>query len=720
MNIEATVKKVKFLNEVSYWGVIEFVRDDNTKFIARGKMGPQYQGYRLKLSGNWVDNERGGGKVYDVKSYSVMPPKSTEGIYLFLTSGLFGGFTKRIARELVELYGDRTLKLLDSDINIVLTVKGVGPKTFMKIRDSYQEAKPQQERLLELMNLYKFTFSEALLIVSQFPENSLDVIKNAPYSMYRKIEKMPFLRFDQVIMSTGRDPYEPQRIREVILYQVRSSYRDGHTLIPLSALKRRVFEYLRLDEYVIEQEIKFLVDKRRLFASEHQRFGTVLQSKWFYSAEKEIANRLSIIMNTPAEKELVFDPLDSRLETLKSHQRRAVVAPFEHKVSVITGNPGAGKTTLLKTVVKLLESQNLSVLAVSPTGKAAQRLREVTGRDCSTIHRALGATHQSDEFLFNDLQPLDYDVVIVDETSMLDTSILRALLRATPATSRVILIGDVRQLPSVAPGSVFKDIINSGCFAVYWLTEVLRIKKADGTPPTPLVVSSSVCEGVFLSSVPNDDEWGYYPTRSNSESKEVISKIIEELKSEGKGHKDVQVFASVNEGDFGVSSLNTLVKKCFCPDGSPEMEVGDKIMQKENNYDLDVYNGDIGVIDNIVDSNRKLKKDDIYLEATISGKSVGFTKKDVYNLIQAFTITGHKSQGSEYPYVIIAIPDNFSTLMDRFWLYTLITRCQVKAYLVGNQRVIEQIVANEKSHLRQTLLLQKLRSFLPVINIVHK
>tara|TARA_Y100000310_G_scaffold196471_1_gene196538 strand:+ start:3779 stop:5944 length:2166 start_codon:yes stop_codon:yes gene_type:complete len=719
-NIEGVVKKVKYLNEKSHWGVIEFLKNDGKKFIARGNMGAQQQGYRLRLAGRWVNNDRGGGQVYDVSSFQVLPPESKEGIYLFLTSGLFDGFTKPISRELVDTYGDNTLKLLDHNPNILLTIKGVGPKRFIRMRDSYMDNKPLQERLFELMNKYKFTFTEALLIVNECPENAVDILENAPYSLYKRVGKIPFLRFDQVIMSMGVDKHDPHRIREVIIYQMRSSHRDGHTLIPLSALKKKVIDYLGIDVYLIDREIHFLLDKRWIFSSSHPRFGTVLQSEWFYSAEKEIANRLGLIMGMPAEKDLVFDPEYEGLAKLKSHQRRAVVAPFEHKVSIITGRPGAGKTTLLRTILELLELQNLSVLAVSPTGKAAERLREVTSRECSTIHRALGATHQSDEFIYNDLQPLDFDVIVIDETSMLDTSILRALLRATKLTSRIIFIGDVEQLPSVSPGAVFRDMINSGCFAVYWLTEVLRIKGKNGVKPTPLIVADAVREGGFPFDLPNDDEWSFYPTSNNKETKSVLADVVNKLKSEKVPYTDVQVFSPVNEDELGVDALNLMVKKSFFPEGKDSMEVGDKVMQLRNNYDLDVYNGVVGLVDFINESKERLRKDEAVMSVSMSGRTVDFTRKDSYDLVLAYAITGHKSQGSEYPHVIIVLPEHFFSMMDRYWFYTLITRCQKKVHIIGNSNVIGEVVRNKKSHLRQTLLMDKLRQFSPVINVVHK
>lgn len=717
MNIEGTIKKIKFLNEITHWGVIQFIKDDGTKFIAKGKMGPQYPGYKLILSGDWVPNQKGGGHVFDVTGYMVKPPESTEGIFLFLTSGIFKGITVKIAKALVDLYGDKTLKLLDSDINVLLTVKGVGPKLFMKIRDSYEEAKPQQERLFKLINDYKFTFTEALMIISKFPENALVVLEKAPYSMYRKLDKIPFLRFDQVIMAQGCPPSDPQRVRESIHYHMKATYRDGHTLISKFDVIRRASDYLDLDRYQIENELQYLIDKRRVFSQE-SKHGTLLQSKWFYTAEKEIANRLSLMMKTPAEKELIFDPNDKRLEKLKSHQLRAVVAPFHNKVSIITGRPGAGKTTLLKTILDTLESQNVSILAVSPTGKASQRLREVTKRDCSTIHRALGATHLSDEFMFNDVKQLDFDVIVVDETSMLETSILRSLLRAIPPTSRLVLIGDVEQLPSVGPGAVYRDLINSGCFAVYWLTEVLRMTSKDGALPTPLHVSNGIRDGIFYNP-PNDNEWAYHPTVNNAQTIDKIKSVINELKKDGVGYEDIQVFSPVNDDELGVGKLNEIVKRCFFENGLLDFEVGDKIMQRENNYELDVFNGDIGIVKEIYATNGKtIKADEPYLLADMSGRRVEFTKKDLYNLSLAYAITGHKSQGSEYPHVLIVIPDNHISLMDRYWLYTLVTRCQAKAHLIGNHNVVVQTIKNKKSHLRQTLLLDKVRKFSPVINMV--
>jgi len=423
--------------------------------------------------------------------------------------------------------------------------------------------------------------------------------------------------------------------------------------------------------------------------------------------------------STPALKELKFDDTNPLLDKLKEHQRRAVVAPFHHKVSIITGRPGAGKTTLLKTMLDILESQNLTVLAVSPTGKAAQRLREVTKRDCSTIHRALGSTHLSDEFVFNDLNSLNYDVFVIDETSMLDTALLRSFLRAIPFTSRIILIGDVEQLPSVGAGATYRDLIDSSRFPVYWLTQVLRITKADGGLPTPLIVADGIRTGNFITP-PNDDEWAYYPTSSNTQTRDRVVSIINGLQAEGISYHDVQVFSPVNNDEMGVDSMNKMVKKCFFPNGRDDIEVGDKIMQRENNYDIDVFNGDIGVVKEIYENDQKMAPDDPVMLADMSGRIVEYTKKDLYNVTLAYAITGHKSQGSEYPHVVIIMPDHHFSLMDRYWLYTLVTRCQVKVHLVGNEKVIKQTVISRKSHMRKTLLKSQLVKFMPQCNIVLK
>lgn len=715
---KGTIKKIKYLNELTDWSVIQFIGSDGATFIAKGKMGPQYTGYNLNLFGKWENNPRGGGQVFNVINYEILPPDTAEGMYLFLTSGLFKGMSKKIARSLVDKYGSRTITLLDADINIVSTVEGIGPRTFIKIKKSYQESKPQQERLLRLREEYKFTFTESILVAKEFPERTFKILESSPYSMYRKLNKIPFVRFDRIIMNHGWDPADPQRIREVIQHQMKRCYQEGHTLMHYPEVMSATLSYLNLDRYLIENEMNYMIAKRKLHYTTSE-YGNVLQSRWVFTAEKEIANRLSLISNAPAGKELSFDEGNPSLDKLKSHQRRAVVAPFKHKVSIVTGRPGAGKTTLLKTMLDLLEAQNLSVLAVSPTGKAAQRLREVTRRDCSTIHRALGATHKSDEFIYNDLNPLGFDVIVVDETSMLDTFLFRSLLRAIPFTSRLILIGDVEQLPSVGAGATYRDLIDSQRFPVYWLTEVLRITKADGSLPTPLLVAEGIRNGKFVDP-PNDEEWSFHPTSSNIETKQVVSDILDNLLSQGIGYHDVQVFSPVNNDEMGVDNLNKLVKKSFFPNGMEQIEVGDKIMQKENNYDLDVFNGDIGVVKEIYDGEDVASSDDPVMLADMSGRLVEYTKKDMYHISLAYTITGHKSQGSEYPHVIIVIPDHHFTLMDRYWLYTLVTRCQVKAHLVGNRKVIEQTVRSRKSHERRTLLKQQLTKFLPPCDIVFK
>lgn len=718
MSVIGTVKKVKYLNEVSNWCVTQFIGESGKTFIAKGNMGALYPGYKLELHGNWEANQKGGGQVLSVQEYDVMPPDKAEGIYLFLTSGIFKGITKKIARSLVDLYGDKSLSLLDRNVNVLLTVPGVGSKTFLKIKESYQESRPKQDLVFTLINDYKFSFTEALVIINELPEHTLKILAKAPYAVYFKLNKIPFSRYDQVIVNSGFPALEPQRIREVIQHQLKMSYKDGNTVMPYEGVVRASASYLKCDRYVVENEIEFLLAKRKLHKSEHGR--PFLQSKWMYVAEKEIANRLSLIQATPPLKPLTFDPEHPLLEKLKNHQRRAIVGPFDHKVSVITGRPGAGKTTLLRTMITLMEEQNLNFIALAPTGKAAQRLKEVTGRACSTIHRALGATHLQDEFTFNDMNPLDYDVILVDEMSMPDTAIIRSLLRAVPYSSRVVLIGDVEQLPSVGPGAVYRDLILSECLPVYWLTEVLRITKEDGSLPTPLHASNMIREGRPNDLPQNDDEWVYISTQNNQETKGHVSNILHELISQGVTKDEVQVFAPTNNDELGVDDLNQLVKKCFYPDGSPSIEIGDKIMQRKNDYDLDVYNGDIGNVTEVFGVIEKMKSDDKAMLVDMNGKDVVFDKKSLSSISLAYAMTGHKSQGSEYPYVIIAIPDHHFSLMDRFWLYTLVTRCQKKVYLVGNDSVIKSTILSAKSHQRVTLLKEQMQRFLKTGQPVYK
>lgn len=717
--ISAILKKIKFLNENTDWGVYQFTSSEFGNFVARGNLGPQYPGYQMVLYGEWENNPNGGGQIFEVNQYRVTPPTTEEGIFLFLTSGLIKGMTKNIAKELISHYGDRVLGLMKGNINIITTIKGVGIKTFIKIRESFFETLDQYERIALLQQQFLFTMSEALHIVKTLPDNAISLIENSPYAAYRRLSKIPFLRYDRLMMNFGFPPNDKQRIREVILHQMKNCFSDGHTVIRQEEIVQNSVNYLRLDRYQVQIELDWLLGKGRLVCinphdAERHRY---LQSMWLHLAEKEIATRLAMIMKTPPEKQLVFNPNDPRLDKLKRQQRKAAEAPFFHKVSVITGRPGAGKTTLLRTLLDLLESQNLSVLGVSPTGKAAQRLREVTGRDCKTIHRALGATHESDEFIFNDVFPLEVDVILIDETSMLDTPILRSLLRATSYSTRIIFIGDVEQLPSVGPGAVFRDMINSKCYPVYWLTQVLRITKADGSLPTPLAIAELVRNGK-MPNLPNDDEWAYFPTQSNYETQQVVKDIIAQLAKDNVSYQDIQVFSPVNQDEMGVEKMNILVKQAFFPDGLPSIQKNDKIMQRENNYDLNVYNGDIGTVIDIYEGDKSASADDPVMLADMSGRTVEYCKKHLYHLSLAYVISGHKSQGSEYPYVIIVIPEHHFALMDRFWLYTLITRCQKKVYLVGSSRVIQQTVRSRRSHERKTHLIEKVQQYGVACNLI--
>lgn len=715
MQILATTKKSKYDNEITNWSVIEFIDENGETFIGTGYFGYQYAGFMLHMTGKWEPDPRGGGKVWRMSHFNVLPPKTEEGIYLFLTSGIFKGITKAVARYLVDTYGADTIKRLNHDISIVTGAPGVGVRRYIRIRDSYLAAKPEQENIIRLHQEYGFSYTESVWLVKRVEGNIFSMLEKAPYTLCTRVPKIPFVRFDAVFMAMGVSPSDPMRIREVIQYMMNKSSSDGNTVSDYNTVLNSAVEYLRIDSYLVHEQMNHLVERRFVCELVQHNKRRLVQTRWLFSAEKEIANRLDLLMRHEAAKPLVFNDNDDRLATLKSHQRRAAPGPFKHKVVAITGRPGAGKTTLLRTILDLIEDQNLSVIAVSPTGKAAQRLREVTGRDCSTVHRALGATHLRDEFTYNDLNPLDADVVLVDEMSMLDTFIFRSLLRAIPPTSRLVLIGDVEQLPSVNNGAVFRDIIRSKVIPTYWLTEVLRFSRKEGDDskriPTPLQMAGSVRVGKY-EPPPNDDEFAYYPTRNNHETKEVLVKLLNECVEKGFSEHDVQIFSPTNNDEMGVNNLNPIIKKVFHPERPDGMSLGDKIMQTENNYDLEVYNGDIGVVTKMNDESI-VNADGVILEAEMAGKTVAFKKKQVYSLKLAYAITGHKSQGSEYPHVFIVLPDHFYGLMDRYWLYTLITRCQSSATIIGNDAVLRRVIKNARSHMRETLLTEKLLQFMP-------
>ena len=715
MQLLATTKKIKYFDEVSSWSAIEFMAEDGSTFIGTGLFGHQYKGYALHMDGKWENDPRGGKKVWRMRSFNVLPPTTKEGIYLYLTSGIFKGFTKGVARYLIDTYGENAIKFLNHDISIVTGAPGVGVRRYLKIRESYLAAKPAQENILRLHQEYGFSYTESLIIEKEIDGNLFSMLEKAPYALCSRINKIPFVRFDAVFMSMGISPSDPNRIREVIQYMMNKSSSDGNTVAFYDDVCRSSIAYLRVDPYLVHEQMSNLIEKRFVCDMTLPNGRRLVQTRWLFSAEKEIANRLALLMSTDAAKPLVFDPSDSRLEKLKPHQLRAAPGPFKHKVVAITGRPGAGKTTLRKTIVDPIEDQNVSILAVSPTGKAAQRLREVTRRDCSTVHRALGATHLKDEFVYNDLNPLDADVILVDEMSMLDTNIFRSLLRAIPSTSRLVLIGDVEQLPSVKNGAVFRDVIQSKVIPTYWLTQVLRFSRKPGDSenriPTPLKMSNYVREGKYAPP-PNDDEFAYYPTKNNAETIEVLIRLLHEYKARGGTEHEAQIFAPTNNDELGVSRLNPIIKRVFHPDRPEGMSEGDKIMQTENNYDLDIYNGDIGIVQKMNDENA-VNADGIMMEALMAGEPVAFKKKQMYSLVLAYGITGHKSQGSEYPHVFIVIPDHFYGMMDRFWLYTLITRCQSSATIIGNDAVLRRVIKNKRSHMRETLLKEKLLQFLP-------
>jgi exodeoxyribonuclease V alpha subunit len=449
-----------------------------------------------------------------------------------------------------------------------------------------------------------------------------------------------------------------------------------------------------------------------------------LQSSWSHLIEKEIVTRLRKIQETPPEKPLFFDDSDPLLKKLRGDQPSAVQLPFTNKLSFISGTPGSGKTTLLNTILALVEKQNLSILTVSPTGKAAQRLSEVTGRKCLTIHRALGCTHIGDSFTHNDINPLPYDFIVLDETGMVNTSIIRHLLRAIKPSSYLLFVGDAEQLIAIGEGAFFRDALLSKQYPSARLNEVLRIEKKEGqtTLPTSLAVSREVLKGRF-NPPPNDSGWAFFHTTTDEHSLEITKKIILTLKNKlndtRKLNELIQVISPIRSDTVGVDNLNKVLKPIFNDNHDKKFNLNDKIIQRVNDYDLDVYNGDVGYITSISEDDATAfsgKNKDVHFIAQMGDRTILYPKKSIKDISLAYALTGHQSQGSEYPYVVVIIPQHHYALMDMNWFYTVLTRCKNKVFVVGNINVVKKITRVQNGHRRKTLLCEKMRLEIKSIN----
>ncbi len=684
-------------------------------------LNPQV-GIQLKITGHFVSNPRFGRQLAMDSAEEVMPA-TLEGIRLYLASDLIKGIGEAMATTIVQTFGTETIRILDEDPDQLLKVKGIGRKTLSRIKESWSDHMGMRELMLYLQP-HGVSAALAVRVYKTYGADALGIIQENPYRMAMEIRGIGFVTADAVANKLGFAHDHPLRIEAATLYQLQKASEEGHVYLPAQELIPRTAEQLQVDDAAVLAAIERLVGQDRLVTEQRQlpseddeapQVESGIYLARFYHCESKIAHYLQRILRSP--KSVYFDKLEEDLREvvgklgmdLAPEQAEALRMAATSKVMVLTGGPGTGKTTIINAIIKLFERKKARILLASPTGRAAKRMTETCGREARTIHRLLEYSPREDGFARNENSPLACGLLVVDEASMMDTLLFYHLLKAVPLGCTVILVGDVHQLPSVGPGTVLADIINSGVVSVVRLTEIFR-QSAE---------SEIICNAHLI----NRGEIPRLESRKERLSdfyfihQDDAEKAAELIMDLVKNHiprrfgldpvNDIQVLVPMRKGAVGAESLNLHLQEALNPHGlevrrgERVFRLNDKVMQIRNNYDKDIFNGDMGRITHI-------DREERTLSVTIDDRVVPFAFDELDELVPAYAISIHKSQGSEYPAVVIPLMMQHYVLLQRNLVYTGVTRGKKLVVLVGEAKALAMAIRNNKTRKRWTRLAWRL------------
>ncbi|WP_296920076.1 ATP-dependent RecD-like DNA helicase [Megasphaera sp.] len=683
---------------------------DDTTYTVTGHGTKPLVGDRLEVKGHWVQHKRY-GRQFAADSWSRVIPESLDGIERFLGSGAVKGMGPALAHRVVAHFGKDTMEILEKDAQRLLEIEGIGPKKLAVITESFYEEKQINDIAYDLEQ-HGVAGRYAGRLLQKYGDDVKYVLTEEPYRMIQEIDGFGFKTADQIALAYGMDRQSPQRLSAGLAYVLQTMTQNGHVCIPDAELVRRAAFLLQADALGLHDILQDTVDMGQLRTADFE--GTVyVYTPEAYEEEEAIAGRIREMaamkpLSLKTHVQLFLDRWqDSCHFELADKQREAVEKSLQSGMTVITGGPGTGKTTVVQTIIRLAEQEGLRILLCAPTGRAAKRLAETTQRKAKTIHRLLvpdGYVGRVQSFEYNETKLLPADLVIVDEVSMLDMEMMYHLLNALKPQCRCILVGDADQLPSVGAGAVLHDVIASETVPVVRLDTIFRQKEGGR-----IVTNAHLINNGRLPVVNEDLEFRFVEIETEADGATQIGALYRSEVEETGDEFAVQVLSPMYKDPCGVDNLNQLIQERLNPaiPGKGELKgrhmifrVGDKVMQKHNDYEKGVFNGDIGQI-------FAVQHDMVYVR--YPEQDVKYEGAEIDEITLAYAITVHKSQGSEYHTVIMALVNSHSTMLQRNLFYTAVTRAKRKVILVGTKRAVQTAVQNQRTSRRFTLLIPRLQ-----------
>lgn len=712
------IKKIRYYSESSHYivAVIE-VEEENDDIIMNGYMSHFNDYDKYTFYGDYVIHPKYGHQ-FKLDHYEIVLSDDRDEIIKYLSSPLFKGVGKTLATHIVDRLGKEALKLIKEDKHCLNLVKGM---TELK-RETIFEVLTSQDFDQEVMQFFMghgISMRHLGLIQATYKEKTLHILQNNPYQIIEDIDGIGFKTADELAMKIGGSLDSPERLKAGIIYSIKQvCFSSGSTFVYLEELKKAFFKIIfNIDEQIFEEYLSILIEEGKVVLENDRYYEYEM-----YDAEVNIANYLQHLKTLP-EDFYEYDEVERLLNNFQTNygikyarkQKEAIDYFLRYPAMVLTGGPGTGKTTIVNAIIKIYRSlyPEEKISLVAPTGRAAKRLSELTGLEACTIHRELKWDLHSNTFAMNENNPLDNDVLIIDEFSMVDCLLLSKLFKASKKCHKILFIGDYHQLPSVAPGNVLKDFIESKAIKVIELDEIYRQAQDSGIIQLAHEIIHDQMD-MFIFEQYKDI---HFYSSTNLEMIKNVTMIVKRALDEGYTMNDIQVLAPMYQGIAGIDNLNMALQEVFNPqNGQEEYRIGkkvfrinDKILQLKNRPEDDVYNGDIGILVDIC------RKDGFeYLEDTLivdfDGNFVEYTSKDFFTITLAYCMSIHKSQGNEFKIVIMSVLNDYYIMLKRNLIYTGLTRAKQSLFILGNHQALLYGIENCFDERRKTSLIHRLQT----------
>ena len=721
--IRGQVERIQYQNEENGYTVAKIhVKGQKDLVTVVGSMPGIAPGEELDLWGDWTTHPTYGDQ-FKVKNHKSTVPAGVLGIEKYLGSGLIKGIGPVMAKRLVARFGEETLDIIDKQPKRLGEVEGVGKKRIRMIKDAWDAQREIREVMVFLQG-HGVSPAYATKIYRHYGKDAVDVVRENPYRLAEDIYGIGFVKADQIAMNLGIDKESDARAKAGVMHCLHRFADEGHVFYPYEPLVETCWKLLDVpDTDGIVKAVAALIEERRLVVEDLNKSTEAffpnhkaVYLTGYHLAEKGVAQSLKILLQNPShlravDPEKALEWVQQRIGfTLSSKQQLAVKTAVTEKVMVLTGGPGTGKTTILKAVLQIFRGMHVLISLGAPTGRAAKKLHEATGSEAMTLHRLLEWDFRKMGFKRDAGFPLPAEVVIVDEASMIDTLLMHHFLKAVSPGAVLILVGDVNQLPSVGAGNVLNDIIASGAVPVVELDEIFR--QAEGS----LIIRNAhlIHRGIFPElgiEDPDGSQDFYFIERETPEdiARTILDLVIKRIPAGFKMDpmNDIQVLTPMNRGPIGTNSLNEVLREALNPSGREInrggrlFKQGDRVMQIRNNYDKEVYNGDIGIVESIDYEDQNVIVD-------FEGTPVLYDFTQLDELTLAYAVSVHKSQGSEYPAVVMPVHTSHFILLQRNLIYTGLTRARKLAVFVGTKKALNLGIRNDKTQKRYTGLIDKL------------